>query len=189
MKSRLSVAAIPMLLIAGQICIRAGETDAADQQITVVLCDKARLSPAQRAQARAQATRILKTSNIGVEWKESCDTVEKPSYLSLVIAPRQTDVIDRRPDSMGLAVVIREPYRRAYVFFDLVREFDARHSVRSSPETQAVILGHAMAHELGHLLGHKHALSGIMMRQWGPRERSDAMAGTLRFAELSAASR
>ena len=189
MRSRLSVAAIPILLVAGQICMRAGETDVADQQITVVLCDKARLSPGQRAQAKAQATRILRTSNIGVEWKESCDTVEKPSYLSLVIAPRQKDVIDRRPDSMGLAVVTKGPYRRAYVFFDLVREFDARHPARSSPETHAVMLGHAMAHELGHLLGRKHALSGIMMKQWGPRERSDAMAGTLRFVELSAASR
>jgi hypothetical protein len=188
MKSRLRLLTIPIVWIAGQICMFV-ETDAAEQQTTVVLCDKARLTSAQRALAKAQATRVLATSNIGVEWKDSCDTVEKPSYLSLVIAPRQKDVIEDRPHSMGIAVNTREPYRRAYVFFDLVRAFDARHSTRSSPETQAVILGHAMAHELGHLVGRQHALTGIMIARWGTRERSDAMAGLLRFVGLSTASR
>lgn len=184
MKSRLGLTTIPIVWIVGQLCLHAAE-----QHITIVLCDKAHLSSAQREQAKVQVTRIMATSNFGVEWKESCDTVEKPSYLSLIIAARQKDVIEDRPHSMGFAVTTNEPYRRAYVFFDLVRAFDARHSSFSSPETQAVILGHAMVHEIGHLLGRKHAISGIMVGRWGQRERSDAMAGIMRFVDLRAASR
>src|SRR5262249_30251138 len=48
---------------------------------------------------------------------------------------------------------------------------------------QGIMLGHAIAHELGHLLmpERTHSLAGIMSTRWDRRHWDDAVAGRLLF--------
>jgi hypothetical protein len=48
----------------------------------------------------------------------------------------------------------------------------------------AIILGHAMAHELGHLLlgTNSHSSAGLMQAHWEPRDLAQAAKGHLLFS-------
>jgi hypothetical protein len=84
---------------------------------------------------------------------------------------------------LGFAPVQTGPYPQAYVFYNLVLAFIERHPARESRNsTIGIVLGHVIAHELGHLLipGEAHGY-GIMLHSWGYREWEQAFSGTLKF--------
>ena len=150
--------------------------------ITVFLCDKAAISIADRLEARAQAERIFANASVRLHWVDDACQAPPPmaTYLSIVILPQFPKTWSFAPDAMGLVVVPEGPYPRAYVSFDLVREFDRDNNPGVSSNV-GILLGHAIAHELGHLLGQPHSVRGIMRAHWGHNEWAAAVAGRMRF--------
>jgi hypothetical protein len=73
----------------------------------------------------------------------------------------------------------------ASVFYDRVEKL-----ARGDAASTAMILGHAMAHELGHLLlgTNSHSRHGLMKAQWNRRDLQLASAGDLGFMTHQAAS-
>jgi len=153
--------------------------------VTVVLCDKAGIASADRAKARVQADHILKSAHVQLRWVESetaCGGPQEEGYFSIIILPECPKDLPTSPEAMGRAVLVGNEYPRAYVFLDRVRRFDVVHRGRSNSSNLGVILGHAIAHELGHLLRLPHAPSGIMRAQWGREEWVAAVSGGLVFS-------
>ncbi len=80
-----------------------------------------------------------------------------------------------RDNVFGLSPAMADgrPGRLAYVFYHRIRDFVVTHTI---PEQEALLLGLAIAHEVGHLLlpDNSHSRRGIMRARW---DRQD-----LRFA-------
>ena len=102
------------------------------------------------------------------------------SYVTVVIA-EQTPIGWTKPDAMGFAPARTGPYPRAYVFSNLINTYLQNFTIRNN-SAFGIVLGHAVVHELGHLIipGDAHA-AGIMRPNWGYREWQQAQEGSLLF--------
>jgi hypothetical protein len=82
---------------------------------------------------------------------------------------------------MGISVLEEEGGRGSLSsgYYDRVAEL-----ARSGSAPRSVVLGHAMAHELGHLLlkTGAHTATGIMRAVWQPEEVREAARSALNFS-------
>lgn len=156
-------------------------------RLPVVLCDRAGVAPADFVEARRQSERIMAGLGVSIEWIGETTDCKAPaasgSYVSMVIVPEFPRDWPFQPDSMGYAAVTEGPYPRAYVFLDLVLVFDrSNRRAAAAPPNTGIILGHVIAHELGHLLGQSHRATGIMRTNWGHDEWMAALGGAMLFS-------
>src|SRR5262245_13563485 len=71
--------------------------------VTVVLCDMAGVSKANKIEARAQADHVLATAKVQLHWvdSEDCAGPHQESYLSIVITPSRLNDVPSSNDAMG----------------------------------------------------------------------------------------
>jgi len=164
--------------------------------ITVVVCDMAGLDPETRINAKKHTIRIFGSAGINVNWIDAnqlnsavagpsaakCVMPSMESYLVVVISPRGAK--GWAPGQMGVAPTKVGAYKRAYVRFDRVKTFvDTFIPWQSGKSDVGAILGHVIAHELGHLLiaRQAHTEQGIMRERWGRQQGTQAARGDLLF--------
>ena len=187
------------LLIAFSQCLRSEPfTDPERMRIPAVVCDQVAVSDQTLSVAKQCATRIMNSGGVDIEWIDvgGCRTEAssfeeskwpRENYLLLVIAPdafpgsATTDVMGFAPTSTG-------SYRRAYVFYNRIKAFTQMMAEMLSDVRAGVVLGHVIAHEMGHLLmpGEAHTTVGIMRADWDRRQWIDASAGRLLFSASQA---
>lgn len=139
--------------------------------------------------AETQASRIYAGAGLTIEWRELPAPVlgkEQPSSDQTAVRPVAT--VNLLPDSMAAQLRRRSEVFGfaagdvAYVFTD--RILAAGKEVNASIP---VVLGHVMAHELGHVfLGEGHTVGGIMTSKLGPREFGRMDMGDLLFLPAQA---
>jgi hypothetical protein len=141
--------------------------------------------------AQQVAGKILRKAGIGTIWiaclKEeadryrACRTAPGVADVILLIVSRPMEVPGAGPEAGGLALPLGDDSSvgRAYAFYPRVEEAVRRYG-RMGPAT---LLGHVIAHEIGHLLlgPAAHAPLGIMRLWWWPEDLQRIATGKLLF--------
>ena len=137
----------------------------------------------RRQDAIAQGARLGSQWIVAVERKQGVDCLQKQGRIGGLA----------QSSSLGLAPGTGRHRDWAYVFYDRVEDLSRRQIVAAAQgkvhrwATTAQILGYAIAHEVGHLLGLSHSATGIMREGWRWNDLLDAAYGDLDFTPQQAA--
>ncbi len=187
-----------------------GSTGEMGLGLTIRLYDYAKPGPTILEFAKQEASRILDAANVAVVWLDCPLTMEDRKENSACSdSPKPTDVLIRilppamhpkavsGPGTLGHALVggdVRTP-TIASVFFGNVerlawaRDIDSSYGVihRSVPVGRylGILLGHVIAHEIGHLLleSNRHSRRGLMLSYWDPGVTKQAILRQIHFNE------
>ena len=155
--------------------------------IVLHVCGDARIQPNLVSRAKTEMSRIYRDAGIDIVW-----TREAP--ITLIILSRElTDQLTVATTALGGAVGTREYQgRTAYVFYHRVENV-ARTYLKTSRTRgdydidNVIVLAHAMAHEIGHLLlPYGHSATGLMRADWDARDMRLAVHGRLNFTSQQA---
>ncbi len=129
--------------------------------------------------AREEVVRILSDAGVRVVWLGSANG-RPASTIILRIVPATLDYVDKA--ALGLALLSGPEAVYATISYARVQRCVARQSTSTASAGQ--VLGHAMAHEVGHiLLGvGAHSENGLMRPTWDSRVLNDASRGILGFS-------
>jgi hypothetical protein len=145
--------------------------------------------------ARAQQELLIIFERIGVsvEWigcgidrrSDRASTVAAPLVVSLAVVSHESRAFHVIADEIVGTVVRTDQAREtAWVMLDRIERAADRHALDAG-----LVLGHAMAHEVGHLLLPRgaHGPRGLMRAAWRMEDLRDAVQGQLGFSRSEAA--
>lgn len=151
--------------------------------VQVLLLDDAGVPVDALEQAKHAATRVFALSNIDLQWIGHGPY--QPCSLTVRIVAKPTGARSRSRFVVGLAPETREARGiLAFAFYDRIQLYSAELGLDASQ-----MLGHVMAHELGHLLlpHGAHSRTGVMRGAWDGAQANQATLGLLTFAPSEAA--
>ena len=175
------------ILVAVTACAAAEEPMTVEQ--TVLLFNTAHLPAQELEKAKDVATTILEQAGIRLRWldcpaDQACDNPNDRTSLILSIQAESRQHNERH-ERLGEAFPAPEGGRSIRVFYNEAKLVSALHRVDVSVP---VVLGHGIAHEMGHLLiplvGHEPA--GIMRGDWDPADWQGMAVGRMRFTAQEA---
>jgi hypothetical protein len=168
--------------------------------------DHARIPTHIITRAKAEMTRIYRDACVNIMWSDPAPGTDQSHPLpspaatdpgfALVVLPREmTDQLVVATEALGGAAGTREERgRMAYVFYDRVERV-ARTHLHTGRRTgtydldDIVVLAHAMAHEIGHLLlPYGHSATGLMRANWDDADLRRALRRQLNFTAQQAES-
>ena len=191
-----SLAILIVVSMAGVSGLAADQTNkkaAKRLAITVRVYTYADVLPDDLAAAERVASRIYHQTGVELTWvnclpaseeaqqNPSCEGPNRPTEIFMRIIPEFWESAHFPPSTMGYAIPTPAPNRGYLAGISLQRVKD------QLPEAQALtlgeLLGHGIAHEIGHLLlgSNSHSSSGLMSARWNARELRLAARAQLNF--------
>lgn len=169
------------------------ETPKPESKIQVLVLNYAGVSPETLAQAEREAARIYSRTGIETEWLDcplapdqaaqypACQLPLSPTRLALrVLARSAAERYGLSQATLGSALL---PEDGDFGVIAQVCAHCCAELVQGSEKLHAAILGHVMAHELGHLLlgiG-SHGATGLMHVPWDKKALESIAQGSLLF--------
>ncbi|MCP5110126.1 MAG: hypothetical protein GY953_04755 [bacterium] len=162
-------------------------------RITVQVYNYARLDAGILDRAEREAARIFGSAGVDTEWLDcplspeeasrypACNLAPAATRLTLRIVSREmADRMKLPKMSFGRSWL---PEEGGFAYVSAVCAHRAEELANQIRGSEAAILGHLMAHELGHLLlgSGSHAPTGIMHVPWYPKELKLVKQGTMLF--------
>lgn len=159
------------------------------RELRVSLFDDAGVGARTLRKAEREASRVFRRANIEVMWLHctqnsleqvslgGCSEASFPAHLHLrvVSRPRAAEI-----STVGMSFLSADGEGcYADVFYEPILELQMESHIGA-----AIILGHAMAHKLGHLLlgTNSHSRDGLMRAHWNPGDLGQAGRGNLLFS-------
>ena len=145
-------------------------------QFTVVLYNDAGIPERVVNKAKAITENIYRDAGVELVWKNRAGSVPGGTEFFLRIVPRSLSLPG---EDFGIAFVGSDGRGvQADVFYSGIDRM-----AKDSSVSPAEIMGHVMAHELGHLLlgMNSHSPLGIMQSRWSARQLRQMSMGTLKF--------
>lgn len=150
------------------------------------LQNRAQISRSVVIRAEQEVSRIYRSFGVNTLWVEGgAPSLDLRSDIQLTVIISQA--VDQRASVayvMGSAPGSRQGQGRiAFAFYDRVERFAREYDVDA-----AVVLGHVIAHEIGHLLlpFGMHSKTGVMCARWESPQARNAVRGLLRFTSEQA---
>ena len=165
----LALAAAPQLVSAG---------DESRLQISIHVVADARVPRDVVERAKPETARIYQHIGVDVVF------VDEPSAGTITVRVVETPMKEAKGSAMGVAPRNGSQIGRlVYAFYGRVDSYARQHA-----KPVAQVLGHVMAHELGHLLlpHGSHAKSGIMTAEWDRKQIEQIGRGWLSFTREQA---
>jgi len=139
-------------------------------------------------------TRIYEEAGIQIAWTSDAEPTAAYPLLTLVILCRElTEELTVDTTALGAAVGTRDYRGRvAYVFYDRVEDIAQTYlnlsgELGTNDMNVVIVLAHAMAHEIGHLLlPHGHSSTGLMQAEWDAKDLRLAANRQLNFTNEQA---
>ena len=145
--------------------------------VQVFLQDDGRVPADVLEQAKHAATRVFALSNIDLQWIGHGPY--QPCSLIVRIVAKPIGATNRSRFVVGIAPGTREARGiLAFAFYDRIQLYSAELGLDASQ-----MLGHVMAHELGHLLlpHGAHSITGVMRGAWDGAQANQATMGLFDF--------
>jgi hypothetical protein len=182
--------------------IAAAGSSETSSAITIHVYNYAGVGPKTLTESEEEAMAIFRKAGVEIRWavivltaeSDRANSADHPDFtladIQLSIFPREMYERNGVPDNMmGLAPGTGQDRRLVYIFDTNVearfwRLVVAHRSGRMDRQvSKAQLLGHAIAHELGHLLLNQqdHSAYGIMRGEWGFIDYRDMTSGMLVF--------
>jgi len=169
-------------------------------KITLDLYNYAQIDSETLIRAKNETKRIYREIGIETLWMDK-PIPEQPSLapyraseIRVNIIPHASEGLGLLSNSLGIAPGTGPNRGRLYVCYDRVENLYRKQVAStargrtSRPATTAQILGYAIAHEMGHLLGlDAHAEMGIMRSTWLSNDLLNLAYGDLAFTAQQAA--
>lgn len=171
-----------MIVVLGIQCW--AECDTQPSVLKIAIHDYTGVRPSVLERSKREATRILGDMGYGLTWvhcasdEDLCRQPATPTILVLRVLPENNRTSEK--DALASAILPAAGFGSYFVvFYGRVKQMT---KVESS---EGVLLGHAIAHELGHLLlgSNAHSRDGIMAGRWSPRELARIAKRSLTFSE------
>ena len=167
--------------------------------VTVRIYDHAKLRPTTLRKAEKEAARIFRLAGIDTIWLHCPLTEEelagnrvcerdfgKSSLVLRILPESKARVLARDPREFGIAHLSE---RGGFATDASVFSHRAAELAETIIASKAVVLGHVLAHEMGHLLlgAGRHSSEGLMMAGWRAEQLHHVSKGQLVFTPKQAA--
>jgi hypothetical protein len=171
-------------------------------KITLSVHNDAPIKSEMLVGAKQEVTRIYRKIGVEAVWLDRPSPTETPQdsfrqegpdIVLIIVAHPMAEAAAANKRSLGMSPGAGRIRNLAYVFYDKVEDLYRTQTAAVAARkvhrwaTTAQILGYAMAHETGHLLGLSHSSIGIMREGWRWNDLLDAAYGDLGFTPQQAA--
>lgn len=172
--------------MAGSLSGKTGEKIGAEQTLSIHLYNDAEVSPRTLHWAIVETNRLFRAAGIQLYWEQ----VSREAWQSAAACPQENErrsllmrlmlkaPLTASPGALGTARPFAQAGTQVSIFIDRLEAL--RHSMTTE---DYVMLGHMMAHEIGHVLLHstEHSAGGVMQTRWTGMSWHLASQGLLAF--------